>query len=313
KTVPGRKTSRALSHYCKLRAPRAKRRRPTPDWAELLHQRSAFRQARKPYVRLGRPKRPSRSQPSALVTLQEYAGTPARSWPSASRAHLQGDDLVGPEQQLAGVPMPAKTGGGAPAEKVRGAQRGASRKPQDGRLLAAGGVVAADMARVRPSSGRDRRDDDAGIVRSDEVRVAWQPSGVRLHERSERRVGVAVRICSDVSRVARALVGRQSILETMLPRPLRLRGLQLGPRGSVARAQIGAGEPSHGAQQRERERAALRGPSRLDLRDPAVEEDDTGAPVGEQRERLLRSRADRCLEVAPGLARERPRDHTERL
>src|SRR5262249_42907885 len=104
KTVPGRKTSRALSHYCKLRAPRAKRRRPTPDWAELLHQRSAFRQARKPYVRLGRPKRPSRSQPSALVTLQEYAGTPARSWPSASPAHLQGDDLVGPEQQQGVAP-----------------------------------------------------------------------------------------------------------------------------------------------------------------------------------------------------------------
>ena len=196
------------------------------------------------------------------------------------------------------LPTPAKTDRSGAAEEVDAPQRGASRKPEDGLLLAVGGVVAADEARVWASSGRDRRDDDAAVVRCDEVRVTREASRMRVHERCERRVGKAVRICSDIPRIARAGIRRQGILEAMPPRALRLRGLELGSRGSVKRAQVCAGEPSDGAEQRERELAALLRSPAFDLRDAAVEEGHAGAAVGEQRERLLRPRTDRCLEVA---------------
>src|SRR5438093_921840 len=81
----------------------------------------------------------------------------------------------------------AKTDRSGAAEEVAAPQRGASRKPEDGLLLAVGGVVAADEARVWASSGGDRRDDDAAVVRCDEVRVTREASRMRVHERCERR------------------------------------------------------------------------------------------------------------------------------
>ena len=60
------------------------------------------------------------------------------------------------------LPAAAKACRDGSAKEVDGTYAGRAQEPQGGFLPASGGVVAADVVCVRPSSRGDRGDDDVG-------------------------------------------------------------------------------------------------------------------------------------------------------